>query len=116
MAQNKIPKLIVEGSIPFARSNLFNELSRFFDGFEKICHLGIRAGSCGRICFASALGSSVNRGRTLPGFQFQILPPASARIDDVAQALAGCGQGHTSTPIRDRIACPFKGAYPRTFQ
>jgi hypothetical protein len=30
MAQNKIPKLIVEGSIPFALSNLFNELSRFF--------------------------------------------------------------------------------------
>jgi hypothetical protein len=38
VVEHQLPKLIVEGSIPFARSNLFNDLSRFFRVIHKIWH------------------------------------------------------------------------------
>jgi hypothetical protein len=38
VVEHQLPKLIVEGSIPFARSNLFKYLSRIFRDFQKIWH------------------------------------------------------------------------------
>jgi hypothetical protein len=38
VVEHQLPKLIVEGSIPFARSNLFNDLSLFFRDLQKIWH------------------------------------------------------------------------------
>jgi hypothetical protein len=38
VVEHQLPKLIVEGSIPFARSNIFNDLGYFFYSRLKIWH------------------------------------------------------------------------------